>query len=350
MHTCRRSSLITATLLLLVGLTACGGDASSEADADPTASPAASTSTPSAEPSAEPSFTDLDEVATPLDLYGDWLTAGEGGVWLTNDTGIVRLDPATGDQVAEIAVPQGACESTTTGLGFVWTATCAEPGVVRIDPATNKVTGHAKLPDGTFLDSEGTIGVGSGSVWIAADGEDCQDCRVARIDADTMKVTAMIPVEPAAASVRYGFGHVWVVNPGQDLVQKIDPATERVVQTADTGDTPRFFDVGLGAVWTLDQGDGTVTRVDPRSGKTSIIEAGVPGGGGDLAVGGGWVWARGGGNPLLVRIDPNSLKVVETYGPPSGSGAVTVGDDAVWVSAHDIDRVWRLPFDAIPSG
>ena len=76
----------------------------------------------------------------------------------------------------------------------------------------------------------------------------------------------------------------------------------------------------------------------------------MPGGGGDLAVGGGWVWARGGGNPLLVRIDPQSFEVVETYGPPSGSGAVTVSDDAVWVSAHDIDRVWRLPLDAIPSG
>jgi virginiamycin B lyase len=141
-----------------------------------------------------------------------------------------------------------------------------------------------------------------------------------------------------------------VVNPGQDLVQKIDPATEKVVQRIDTGDTPRFFDVGEGAVWTLDQGDGTVTRIDPKSGETTIIQAGVPGGGGDLAVGGGWVWARGGGNPLLVRIDPKSLKVDETYGPPSGSGAVAVGDDAVWVSAHDIERVWRLPFDAITSG
>jgi streptogramin lyase len=349
MHAWRRSSLVTSSLLLLVGLTACGGDASSEAEAESTASPTASTSTPSAEPSAAPSFTDLDEVASPLDVYGDWLTTGEGGVWLTNDSGIVRLDPATGDQVAEIAVPQGACESTTTGLGFVWTATCGEPGVARIDPVTNKVTGHATLPDGTFLDSEGTIGVGSGSVWMVADGEDCHHCRVARIDADTMKVAAMIPVEHGAASVRYGFGHVWVVDPQQNLVQKIDPATEKVVQTTETGPSPRFFDVGEGGVWTLDQGDGTVTRIDPRSGKTTIIEAGVPGGGGDLAVGGGWVWARGGGSPLLVRIDPASHEVVETYGPPSGSGAVTVGEDAVWVSAHDIDRVWRLPLDVIPS-
>jgi hypothetical protein len=29
---------------------------------------------------------------------------------------------------------------------------------------------------------------------------------------------------------------------------------------------------------------------------------------------------------------------------------VTVGDDALLVSAHDIDRVRRLPFHAIPAG
>ena len=220
-------------------------------------------------------------------------------------------------------------------------------GVARIDPATNKLTGHAALPEGTFLDSEGTIGAGSGSVWIAADGKNCHDCRVARIDARSMEVTAMIPVEPGASSVRYGYGHVWVVNPDKNLVQKVDPQTERVVQTTETGVLPRFFDVGEGAVWTLNQGDGTVTRVDPRSGRATNIDAGVPGGGGDLAAGGGWVWARGGDDPLLVRIDPATSQVVETYGPPSGSGAVTVGYGAAWVSAHDVTTVWRLPLDAI---
>jgi virginiamycin B lyase len=343
----RTFTTLSMLLLLTTSFTACGGDASSGAGPSPSATPSSAETTSSTE---EPAFTDLDEVADPLDLYGDWLTAGEGGVWLTNDTGVVRLDPATGEQVAEIAVRQGACESTTVGLGAVWTATCGEPGVARIDPASNEVTGHAALPEGNFLDSEGTIGAGSGSVWLAADGQDCFECRLARIDAQSMQVTAMIAVKAGAASVRYGFGHVWVVNPEKNLVQKIDPATEKVVQTIETGPSPRFFDVGEGGVWTLDQGDGSVTRVDPRSGEATVIDAGVPGGGGDLAVGGGWVWARGGGDPLLVRIDPASNAVVETYGPPSGSGAVTVGDDAVWVSAHDIERVWRLPLDSIAAG
>jgi len=212
-------------------------------------------------------------LADRLDQGGDWLTSGAGGVWITNGLGLDRLDPATGELVAQIAVPQGACESTTVGMGLVWTATCGKPGVARIHPATNKLTGHASLPEGTLLDSEGTIGAGSGSVWIAADGKHCHDCRVAKIDARSMEVTAMIPVEPGASSVRFGYQHVWVVNPDKNLVQKVDPQAERVVQTTKTGVLPRFFDVGEGAVWTLNQGDGTVTRVDPRSGLATNIDA-----------------------------------------------------------------------------
>jgi hypothetical protein len=70
----------------------------------------------------------------------------------------------------------------------------------------------------------------------------------------------------------------------------------------------------------------------------------VPGEGGDLTAGGGSVWARGSGT-LLTRIDPHSHRVLARYGPPSGSGAVIVGAHAVWVSAHDIRTVWRIPLD-----
>ena len=87
-----------------------------------------------------------------------------------------------------------------------------------------------------------------------------------------------------------------------------------------------------------------MTRIDPRTGRTDRIAAGVAGEGGDLTAGGGSVWARGSGT-LLTRIDPGRRRVVARYGPPSGSGAVIVGGGAVWISAHDVNAVWRLPLD-----
>ena len=61
-----------------------------------------------------------------------------------------------------------------------------------------------------------------------------------------------------------------------------------------------------------------------------------------MTVGGGWAWARG-STVLLARIDASTNQVVEQYGPPSGSGAAIVGFGAVWISAHDVKAVWRLP-------
>ena len=69
-----------------------------------------------------------------------------------------------------------------------------------------------------------------------------------------MKVVAKVPVRAYAASVRVGYGAVWVTNPFAGLLQKINPRANRVVATTKVGQQPRFFDVGEGGVWLLDQG------------------------------------------------------------------------------------------------
>ena len=320
-----------ATVALLA-LAACGGDGSTDA------------SSSSASPSAAPvEVTDIEEAgAKRLSIHGDWLAAGEGGIWLSGGADIYRLDPATGRKLATIPVPQIPCEAGDVGFGSLWSATCGKPGLVRIDPGTNKVAGRLALRIPTGMEGEGSVGAGEGGVWLVVDGPDCTSCRVARIDPETMRVTAEVKVQHGSAAVRTGSGAVWVTNPLKDLVEKIDPGDEKVVDAIETGPGPRFFDVGEGGVWTLNQGDGTVTRIDPGTGKATMVDADVPGDGGDLTAGGGWVWARGSG-VLLVRVDPDEGAVVARYGPSSGSGAVIVGGGAVWLSAHDINAVWRLP-------
>ncbi len=64
--------------------------------------------------------------------------------------------------------------------------------------------------------------------------------------------------------------------------------------------------------------------------------------GGDIAVGGGSAWARVSGS-LVVEIDPASNTATTAYGPPNGSGSVAANGAALWVSAHDVSSVWRLP-------
>jgi len=283
--------------------------------------------------------------AQTIALKGDWLAAGEDAVWLSGETDIFRIDPQSGEGVATIPVPEGPGEASDIGFGALWTATIREPGLARIDPATNRVSAHIPLRLPPRLGGEGSIGAGEGAVWVVTDGRDCGACRLARIDPAAGRVVESIPITEGGAGVRVGEGAVWVTNPSNDLVQQINPSANEVVRTIDVGPSPRFLAVGEGAAWTLNQGDGTVTRIDPATGATTSIAAGVPGGGGDLTTGNGSVWARG-GRQLLTRIDAATNSVVERYGPPSGSGAVIVGFGALWISAHDIDTVWRLPLVA----
>jgi len=88
--------------------------------------------------------------------------------------------------------------------------------------------------------------------------------------------------------------------------------------------------------------DGTVSRIDPKTNKVAAtIEVGVPGPGGDIAAGEGAIWVRG-TKVLLAVIDPKTNQVVKRFGPPMGSGAVRAGNGRVWVSAHDVKKVWSL--------
>jgi DNA-binding beta-propeller fold protein YncE len=283
-----------------------------------------------------------DTGAARLTIKGDWLTSGAGGIWLTGNTAVHRLDPRTGHPVADVRVRQGPCEASDFGFGAVWTATCRVPGLAKIDPSRNRVVAHVRLTIPATLDGEGSVGAGEGGVWLVTDGSRCRQCRVTRIDPHRLTVSGTVAVEPGAATVRTGAGAVWVANPDLDIVQRIDPAALKVLATVQTGSGPRFFAVGEGAVWTLNQGDGSVTRIALDTGKPTQIDAGVPGEGGDLTVGRGSVWVRA-TRTLLTRIDTHSNRVVARYGPPSGSGAVILGPGAVWVSAHDIRTVWRIP-------
>ena len=334
-----RAAVVAVLLLSSAG---CGGGEGSAAKSAGTATAA---ETPASTPAPDAPI-DIEKAgAARIDIWGDWLAAGAGGVWLSGERALYRLDPDNGRQTATIPVSEGPCEASDVGFGAVWTATCKTPGLAKIDPVRNRVAAHVALAVPATIDGEGSVGAGEGGVWLVTDGPGCVQCRVARVNPDSMKVTGSVKVKSGAATVRTGEGAVWVANPGKDIVQRIDPTKLKVTRTVKTGAGPRFFDVAEGAVWTLNQGDGSVTRIDPDTGTTTQIEAGVPGDGGDLTAGGGSVWAHGTG-PLLTQIDARTNRVIKRYGPSSGSGAVIVGGGAVWVSAHDVKTVWRLPLDA----
>jgi serine/threonine protein kinase len=124
-----------------------------------------------------------------------------GAAWVVYQeaTSLVRrLDPATGETVAEI--PVGPVETILAENGEVWVAT-NDGSVVQIDPATNQVTNTIEVTRSPKL-----LVLGDGSLWVA----DARDPVVARVNPETGDVIET-RVGGTPLSMAFGEGGLWVL-------------------------------------------------------------------------------------------------------------------------------------------
>jgi len=267
----------------------------------------------------------------------DWLAVDEAA-WVSNKPkdGVSKFDPVTNKVAATLELGSGKhpCSGLAVGFGSLWVPNCGDNTIARIDLKTNATT--ATIPT-TIGDTEGSIATGAGSVWMMIDAKGT----LARFDPETNKVVAEISLVSGSYGLAFGEGALWVTSTEHDSVSRVDPQTNLVAETISVGKSPRFIAAGGGAVWVLNQGDGSVSRIDPKTNKVvATIEVGVPGEGGDIAVGEGSVWVTSFEFPLS-RIDPATNTVVQQfYG--KGGDAIRVGLGSVWLSNLEAGNVWRI--------
>ena len=265
----------------------------------------------------------------------DWLMIVDGNVWTAAGGGIAQLDPVTG-QTRAFTELLGICLGFDAGYGSLWAGGCDDPAIWRIEPATGEVLATIDVPV-TGIEEEGSVAAGEGGVWVIS-----TEHQLVKIDPTSNTVAGTWNLPAGAAAVRAGLGSLWVTVSDANQLLKIDPSDPTRQTAVSVGAYPRFLTVGGDAVWVMNQHDGSISRVSAAGtvlGTTRIADRIE---GGDIAFGGGSVWVQPGGQ-LLVQLDPSSGEVVAEYGPRSGSGGVAADDAAVWVTAHDVDAVWRLP-------
>ncbi len=295
----------------------------------------AATASPIGTPSGPPTIDSAGAMTIHISPGADWLAIADGAVWTAAGPDIVRLDPVNGEVVARTEI-LGICLGLDVGYDSLWAGSCDDPAIWRIDPKNGDVLATVPLAvDG--IQEEGSVAAGEGGVWVVSTAHE-----LIKVDPATNKVVGSWPLPVGAAAVRAGLGSLWVTVSTADQVLRVDPSDPTVQTPVDVGAYPRFLAVGEDAVWVMNQRDGSVTRVAADGTVVATIKVSPPIEGGDIAVGGGSVWVQPGGE-LLVRIDPATNDVVATYGPRSGSGSVAANEDAVWVSAHDVSTVWKLP-------
>jgi virginiamycin B lyase len=151
---------------------------------------------------------------------------------------------------------------------------------------------------------------------------------------------------------------VWISNKPKNSVTRIDPKTNKVVDTITVGSKPcSGLAIGFGSLWVPNCGDQTLSRVDLATGKlTATFPMGIGNTEGGLATGAGSVWMMTDAKGTLARIDPATNQVVaEIYVAP-GSFTVAFGEGAVWVTGTQsnvvtrVDPATNLIVETIPVG
>jgi DNA-binding beta-propeller fold protein YncE len=118
-----------------------------------------------------------------------------------------------------------------------------------------------------------------------------------------------------------------------------------------TFEGPTAVAVGLGGVWVSQPVQGVVTRIDPRTDKV-IAHIHIPPspGWGTLAVGAGSIWA--GWAKQIFRIDPKTNRIIASarIGKHVGTDyrglrRIMVDGNTLWVTDGDADTVDRITLD-----
>jgi YVTN family beta-propeller protein len=169
---------------------------------------------------------------------------GPQGLWVINaDASVSRIDTATNRVVHTIrnlhplAIASGA-EGAWVIEGGPTTS------VARLSSDGDQVTQRVQVP---ALSLSGSIALGAGAVWIT----DPNEGELWRIDPSLGSVERTIPLAPGVSDVAYGAGAVWVTNTQTGTVSRIDPRTNRVTETIRIGNTPGRLTVGGGGIWVI---------------------------------------------------------------------------------------------------
>jgi virginiamycin B lyase len=167
---------------------------------------------------------------------------------------------------------------------------------------------------------------------------------------DATRVQAKVDTGGAPNAPKWqaiGFGSVWVANSELHAVQRIDPASNKIIATIKLGaDSPcDGLAIGAGSLWVPGCDTGTLYRIDPATNKISAhITTPIGDGDGEGLIGADVtsVWLFVDGQGTLGRLDANTNKIVKRIALPAGSFSAILGDGAVWVTTFDTNEVERV--------
>ena len=145
--------------------------------------------------------------------------------------------------------------------------------------------------------------------------------------------TAAIDIKGFPDWLEIGFGSLWVSNPGNGTVQRIDLTTNKIVAAVKVNKPIAAMTTGFGSVWVTSRGDKSIVRIDAKTNRvTASVPVSIADSEGSITAGEGGVWALTDRKGVLSRIDPATNKVVAEIIVKPNSFAAMAGHGSIWVT------------------
>ena len=182
------------------------------------------------------------------------ITAGEGAVWITDQTHVIQIDPQTNQLVGQPLPAGEEIIAVALGHGSLWTGSHDDGIVSRVDPKTHRVV--ASFEVGFSVHG---LAVSEKSGWVL----DEHGFGIVRIDPQNNQLQERIPIDFLGANLVVGAGSVWVApaardsgaSTGNDAIARISEEEQQIVETIHVGDVPasEYYSVYFseGSVWVL---------------------------------------------------------------------------------------------------
>jgi DNA-binding beta-propeller fold protein YncE len=204
--------------------------------------------------------------------------------------------------------------------------------LARIDPAANRVT--ARVHIGQPLGSELACGVAQrgGTAWITTRVGSARSA-VVQVASRTNRPTGPPIALPGAACIAAAPSGVFVTQPYANAasISRIDSSSGKVTATTtQPGTFPVGVVIAFGAVWVVDSAHHDLLRLDPATldvVQTFTLHAGAE----YVAAGQGHIWASA-NDGTIMRIDPRTARASTIRVTGGGRTSLAVGPRVVWVT------------------
>jgi streptogramin lyase len=215
----------------------------------------------------------------------------------------------------------------TLGVLVLVCSACSYPAPPTTSPPQSHILARISLPRGATF-----VAVGDGSLWVSNPLERV----IARIDPTTQQnVGSPIALTFEPAHLAYGEGAIWVVSAARTSLARIDPPTQQLTAVIDLHAfhlptiNHLWVAAGAGTVWLTNE--TTVIQVDPQT--NQIV--GEPIVAGEeiiaIAVGEGSFWTGSHDDGIVTRIDAATHRVAARIEVGFAVHGLAVGEGSVWV-------------------